>query len=106
MLPKDGIDRGSEIQNDKENKKDESFVEQFLCGTSLSAAVARQAGALAIANAQPLAKNGHKLPMTSAAVERALMRLAPAWGVGCLALVAPYVCLQIPFDPVDRRSQS
>lgn len=53
-------------------------VEHFLRGTSLSAAVAGQAGALAIANAQPLAKNGHKVPMTSAAVERALMRLAPA----------------------------
>jgi hypothetical protein len=41
-------------------------------------AVARltcQAGALAIAQAQPLAKNGHKVPMTSAAVERALLRL-------------------------------
>ncbi|MDH3604275.1 MAG: FAD binding domain-containing protein [Candidatus Tectomicrobia bacterium] len=53
-------------------------VEHFLSGQSLSAAVASQAGALAIANAQPLAKNGHKLPMTSAVVERALMRLAPA----------------------------
>jgi len=53
-------------------------VEHFLSGKSLSAAVAGQAGALAIAAAQPLAKNGHKLPMTSAAVERALMRLAPA----------------------------
>jgi CO/xanthine dehydrogenase FAD-binding subunit len=53
-------------------------VENFLRSQSLSAAVAGQAGALAIAKAQPLAKNGHKLPMTSAAVERALMRLAPA----------------------------
>jgi hypothetical protein len=34
-----------------------------------------QAGALAIAQAQPLAKNGHKVAMTSAAVERALLRL-------------------------------
>ena len=53
-------------------------VEHVLSGTSLSAAVAGQAGALAIAQARPLAKNGHKLPMTSVAVERALMRLAPA----------------------------
>ena len=53
-------------------------VEDFLSGQALAAAVAGQAGALAIANAQPLAKNGHKLPMTSAVVERALMRLAPA----------------------------
>jgi xanthine dehydrogenase YagS FAD-binding subunit len=53
-------------------------VETFLSGQSLTADVTAQAGALAIANAQPLAKNGHKLPMTSAVVERALMRLAPA----------------------------
>lgn len=53
-------------------------VEQWLCGTAPSAAVARQAGALAVAHAQPLAKNGHKVPMTSAAVERALLRLIPA----------------------------
>jgi xanthine dehydrogenase YagS FAD-binding subunit len=50
-------------------------VEQWLRGQALSAAVAGQAGALAIAHAQPLAKNGHKVPMTSAAVERALLRL-------------------------------
>ncbi|MBM3225431.1 MAG: hypothetical protein FJZ47_16740 [Candidatus Tectomicrobia bacterium] len=53
-------------------------VEQFLCGQSLSATVAGQAGALAVVHAQPLAKNGHKVPMTSAAVERALLRLTPA----------------------------
>ena len=53
-------------------------VEQLLRGTDLSAAVASQAGALAVAHAQPLAKNGHKVPMTSAAVERALLRLVPA----------------------------
>jgi xanthine dehydrogenase YagS FAD-binding subunit len=53
-------------------------VEQWLRGTSPSTAVARQAGALAVAQAQPLAKNGHKVPMTSAAVERALLRLIPA----------------------------
>jgi len=40
--------------------------------------VAGQAGALAVVHAQPLAKNGHKVPMTRAAVERALMRLVPA----------------------------
>jgi xanthine dehydrogenase YagS FAD-binding subunit len=53
-------------------------VEQWLCGQSLSAAVAGQAGALAVVHAQPLAKNGHKVPMTRAAVERTLMRLVPA----------------------------
>ncbi len=52
-------------------------VETFLSGQPLSSEVAGQAGALAIANAQPLAKNGHKLPMTSAVVERSIMRLAP-----------------------------
>jgi xanthine dehydrogenase YagS FAD-binding subunit len=50
-------------------------VEQWLRGQALSATVAGQAGALAIAHAQPLAKNGHKVPLTSAAVERALLRL-------------------------------
>ena len=50
-------------------------VEQWLRGQALSAPVAGQAGALAMAHAQPLAKNGHKVPMTSAAVERALLRL-------------------------------
>ena len=50
-------------------------VEQWLRGQALSAPVAGQAGALAIAHAQPLAKNGHKVPMTSAASERALPRL-------------------------------
>ena len=50
-------------------------VEQWLRGQALSAPVAGRAGALAIAHAQPLAKNGHKVPMTSAAVERALLRL-------------------------------
>jgi xanthine dehydrogenase YagS FAD-binding subunit len=53
-------------------------VDQLLRGTFLSAAVASQAGALAVAHAQPLAKNGHKVPMTSAAVERALRCLVPA----------------------------
>ena len=53
-------------------------VAQWLCGQSLSAAVAGQAGALAVVHAQLLAKNGHKVPMTRAAVERALMRLVPA----------------------------
>lgn len=53
-------------------------VERLLVGKSLDAALAQQAGVLAIANAQPLAKNRHKLPMTSAAVERALLRLVTA----------------------------
>jgi len=50
-------------------------VEQWLRGQALSATVAGQAGALAIAHAPPLAKHGHKVPLTSAAVARALLRL-------------------------------
>ena len=53
-------------------------VENFLIGKNLSEAVAQEAGALAVADARPLAKNGHKVPMTSAAVERTLMSLAVA----------------------------
>ena len=51
-------------------------VESFLVGKELTEAVVREAGALAVADAQPLTKNGHKVPMTSAAVERTLMSLA------------------------------
>lgn len=61
-------------------------VEQWLRGQALSAGatvsaqgvalpVVGQAGALAMAHAPPLAMNGHKVPMTSAAVQRALLRL-------------------------------
>lgn len=53
-------------------------VERFLVGQPLNASVAQQAGVMAIADARPLAKNGYKLPMTSAAVERALLRLVTA----------------------------
>ena len=51
-------------------------VENFLTGKQISESVAREAGELAIADARPLAKNGHKLPMTSAAIERAVLSLA------------------------------
>ena len=53
-------------------------VESFLQGKPLTGAVAREAGEIAVANAQPLSKNGHKVPMTSAAVERALLDLVSA----------------------------
>lgn len=53
-------------------------VEQVLQGRTLAATVAAQAGTLAVAQARPLAKNGHKVPMTSAAVERALLRFVSA----------------------------
>ncbi len=51
-------------------------VEDFLAGRQINAATASEAGELAVSEAQPLAKNGHKLPMTSAAVERAILSLA------------------------------
>ena len=51
-------------------------VENFLAGKQISEAVAREAGQLAAEGAQPLANNAHKLPMTSAAVERAVLSLA------------------------------
>lgn len=53
-------------------------VERFLVGQTLNASVAQRAGVMAVADAQPLAKNAYKLPMTSAAVERALLRLVVA----------------------------
>ena len=38
--------------------------------------MAREAGQLAVEDAQPLANNAHKLPMTAAAIERAVLSLA------------------------------
>ncbi|MDG2420358.1 MAG: FAD binding domain-containing protein [Gammaproteobacteria bacterium] len=51
-------------------------VEDFLAGKQISAAVAREAGEIGIRDAQPLTKNAHKLPMTSAAIETAVLSLA------------------------------
>ncbi len=51
-------------------------VEEHLAGRQITAEAAREAGELSIENAQPLAKNRHKLPMTSTAVERAILGLA------------------------------
>ncbi len=51
-------------------------VEEFLAGKPITAEVAREAGEISIEGAQPLAKNRHKLPMTSAAVERSVFGLA------------------------------
>ncbi len=51
-------------------------VETLLAGRRITAELAREAGEMAIRDARPLAKNRHKLPMTSAAVERALFGLA------------------------------
>src|SRR5260370_17325661 len=50
-------------------------VEQWRRGHALSAPVAGQAGTLAMAHPPPLAKKGHKVPLTSPAVARALLRL-------------------------------
>ncbi len=54
------------------------LVEAFLLGKPLSVSTAQKAGEMAIVDAQPLSKNAHKLPMTSAAVERTLLSLATA----------------------------
>lgn len=53
-------------------------VEQMLAGQTVTAELARTAGEAAIANAQPLAKNAYKLPITSALVERAILSLVNA----------------------------
>jgi len=53
-------------------------VEALLAGKQMSEALAREAGELAVADAQALSKNGYKIPMTSAAVERTLLSLASA----------------------------
>ena len=50
-------------------------VEEFLTGRQITAEVAQEAGEMSIMDAQPLAKNRHKLPMTSAAVERSVFGL-------------------------------
>ncbi|MAX08589.1 MAG: molybdopterin dehydrogenase [Gammaproteobacteria bacterium] len=51
-------------------------VEDFLTGKQISAAVAQEAGEIGIQDSQPLSNNAHKLPMTSAAIERAILSLA------------------------------
>lgn len=51
-------------------------VEEFLAGRQITAEVAREAGGMSVEDAQPLSKNWHKLPMTSAAVERSIIGLA------------------------------
>ena len=51
-------------------------VEDFLVGKQINEEVAQAAGELGISDAQPLAKNAHKLPMTSAAIQAAILDLA------------------------------
>jgi len=50
-------------------------VENYLVGRQLNNEVVSMAGQMAVTGARPLAKNGHKVPMTSAAVERTLLNL-------------------------------
>ncbi|MDD9890674.1 MAG: FAD binding domain-containing protein [Gammaproteobacteria bacterium] len=51
-------------------------VEEFLAGQQIGEAVAREAGEIGLQGAQPLSNNAHKLPMISAAIERAILNLA------------------------------
>lgn len=50
-------------------------VESLLQGKRLTAELARDAGQLAIREAQPLGKNAYKLPLTAATVEQTLMTM-------------------------------
>ena len=49
--------------------------ENLLVGRQLTAELARQVGEISIREAEPLTKNTYKLPMVSAAIERALNAL-------------------------------
>ena len=50
-------------------------AEALVTGQPITAELARQAGEVAVSNAQPLAKNAYKVPMTSAVVERQILSL-------------------------------
>lgn len=51
-------------------------VEKMLTGKRLTAELAGQAGAAAVAGARPLAKNGYKVPMTRAMVARTIVDMS------------------------------
>jgi xanthine dehydrogenase YagS FAD-binding subunit len=53
-------------------------VEAMLTGQPITAEVAAKAGEAAVEGANPLAKNGYKVPLTKAVVRRTLMGLAQA----------------------------
>jgi xanthine dehydrogenase YagS FAD-binding subunit len=53
-----------------------SEAEATLVGQAVTAELAREAGLAAVSNAEPLAKNAYKVPMTSAVVERQIVALA------------------------------
>jgi len=55
-----------------------SAAEALIVGQTVTAELARQAGEAAVNNAQPLAKNAYKVPMTSAVVERVILSLSGA----------------------------
>ncbi|MDA2933174.1 xanthine dehydrogenase family protein subunit M [Acidobacteria bacterium AH-259-D05] len=48
-------------------------VDQMLAGERLTPELAREAGKVAVSGAQPLAKNGYKIPLTEALVRRTLL---------------------------------
>ena len=50
-------------------------VDQLLQGRRLTPELAREAGKVAVSGAQPLAKNGYKVPLTEALVRRTLLSL-------------------------------
>lgn len=51
-------------------------VERLLAGQRITAELAAKAGEAAVEGAQPLAKNGYKVPMTRALVRRTVLKLA------------------------------
>ena len=51
-------------------------VERLLDGQRITSELAARAGAAAVAGARPLAKNGYKVPLTTAVVKRTLESLA------------------------------
>jgi len=53
-------------------------VEAMLAGQRISPELAARAGQAAVEGAQPLAKNGYKIPLTTATVKRTLLQLTTA----------------------------
>jgi len=51
-------------------------VERILEGQQITADLAGDVGRAAVSRAQPLAKNGYKIPLTEALVRRTLLSLA------------------------------
>jgi len=51
-------------------------VEKLLAGQRITEDLAARAGEAAVAGARPLAKNGYKVPLTKAVVQRTILDLA------------------------------